>query len=350
MLSRIKNLNVFLNDSDKKSFLKIIKEVIHFSWIKKALPTDYFRKYLYRRDVTDYTSYLSFKEYNSILSSKQLVFPEISALLNNKLSFSLLCKTNHIKTPKLFSYHIKNRFYFNDKIFVIHTENDLLSFFENVFETQNIDALFLKPLQGIGGQGCILLNKNNLKNKIQHAKKSLLKASYLHQECIEQHTEINKIHAKSINTLRCVTYIDKENKIHIVSIFMRFGVGNSVTDNVTSGGFYIAVNTETGVLQGQGRQSVVMGGNVFNNHPNSNFKLDGFKIPYFTEACDLVKYAALYFPSRIIGWDVAITHTGPIIIEGNHNPDLQTSDTAYGGYCKSPIIKEILKEINTLPA
>ncbi|WOD45350.1 sugar-transfer associated ATP-grasp domain-containing protein [Hwangdonia lutea] len=278
------------------------------------------------------------------------MFPEISSILNNKLSFSLMCQTNKIKTPELFSYHVKNTFYFNDKIFVIKTENDLLNFFKNVFKTLKIDALFLKPIQGIGGQHCILLKKNNAKAQIQLAKKTLLKASYLHQECIKQHAEINKIHAKSINTLRCVTYIDKEGKTQIISMFMRFGIGNSVTDNVSSGGFYVAVNTETGVLQGQGRQSVVMGGQVFYNHPNSNFKLDGFKIPYFKEACELAKNATLYFPSRIIGWDIAITPSGPIIIEGNHNPDLQISDTAYGGYCKSPIIKEILKDINTTSA
>lgn len=346
MLKRIKNLGVFLNDSDKKNAFKIIKEIIQFTYIKKAIPTDYFRKYLYRNDVLNIKNYLSYKEYNSILLSNKIVLPEVSALLQNKLCFHLVCEKYGIKTPKLISYNFKNSFYYNSKPITLQNLEHLMAFFENVFTTEKVNALFLKPIDGIGGKGCFLLHKENLKNQLLDSEQRLLNNSFLHEEYVLQHPDVNTIHDKSINTLRIVTSIDKKHVSQVVSVLMRFGVGKSITDNLSTGGFYISVDLATGQLAGIGRQDVVMGGNVFTAHPDSKQVLEGFKVPFFKQACDLVLEANRYFPNRIIGWDVAITATGPVIIEANHNPSLDVSDIAYGGYCKHPSIKEILKDIS----
>jgi hypothetical protein len=46
----------------------------------------------------------------------------------------------------------------------------------------------------------------------------------------------------------------------------------------------------------------------------------GFEIALLIESVEMVRKAALYIPeNRSIGWDVAITETGPQLIEGNHN-------------------------------
>ena len=47
---------------------------------------------------------------------------------------------------------------------------------------------------------------------------------------------------------------------------------------------------------------------------------------------------------RIIGWDVAISITGPIIVEGNSDYAIRVNDQAYGGYLAHPVLKEILDE------
>ncbi|WP_372756415.1 sugar-transfer associated ATP-grasp domain-containing protein [Mariniflexile sp.] len=346
MLQRIKYLNVFIKDPDKKRPLTIFKEIIQYSWVKRVIPTDYFRKYLYRTDIKNITNYLSYKQYYSILLSKKLVFPEVSALLHNKLSFHLLCEKHQINTPKLYCYNIKSQFYYNNSFVSVENTNELVKFFLKIYQDNNIESLFLKPIDGIGGQGCFLLHKDNLKEQLIEKQQLLLNQSYLHEAYIIQHPEINHIHSNCVNTLRIVTYIDYNNKVHVVSVFMRFGIGKSITDNTHTGGFYIGVDTMTGKLSGVGRQDVNMGGKVFTKHPASNEVLEGFKVPFFKEACLLVQEANLIFPNRIVGWDVAITKTGPVIIEANHNPSLHVSDVAYGGYCNHPIIKEILQEIN----
>ncbi|TGV03931.1 sugar-transfer associated ATP-grasp domain-containing protein [Flavivirga rizhaonensis] len=301
MISRLKHFSVFFSDEDKKNWFTIIKEIIQFSSYKKVLPTDYFRKYLYRKGVTDIKSYLSFKEFNNILLSKKLVFPVITTLLENKLIFSIMCEQYKITTPKLLGYNHKNSFFLNKKNSLVSNKKELVNFFQKIFAANKTHTIFLKPIDGISGKGCILLKQETINNQIDECAHALFNNSYIHQEYINQHHKINSIYSSSINTIRIVTYINKLNEIHVLSSFMRFGVGDKITDNTGSGGFFISVNHDTGTLEGVARQEITKGGKTFTKHPNTNIELEGFIIPYYKESCELVKLATSYFPNRIIG-------------------------------------------------
>ncbi|WP_166966394.1 sugar-transfer associated ATP-grasp domain-containing protein [Yeosuana marina] len=322
----------------------MLKELLYFAWLKKEVPTDYVRKFLYRKDVVAYQQYLSLNQFNSIITSKKLVFPQISNLLDNKLSFYKLCETYKLPIPKVIAYNLRQQFFYKDTNSLRTKKQDLIDFFNNLFETSKRTTLFVKPLSGSGGFGCFLLEKNLLETQIETYGESLLNNCYLYQERIKQHADIDKINSKSINTLRLDTYIDTSNTPHVLSVLMRFGIGNSITDNTHTGGFYIAVSP-SGTLQAPGRQDIIEGGGVFVTHPDTHFELNGFQVPFFHEACALAKRLTTYFPNRIIGWDIAITDKGPLVIEGNNNPSLHVTDVAYGGYLKNKHIQNILTEI-----
>lgn len=347
MFSRIKHFKVFLKDKNKKRSSTIFKELIQYGYAKRVLPVDYFRKYLYRKEITTPNSYLSKKEYYSIIDSPKILIPEIALLLDNKLSFALYAEKQNIPTPKLISYNVKHSFYYQSKIYNIASKTDLNAFFTTVFEDTQAEALFLKLINGIGGKGCILIEKSNLEDTLLQYGDTLLHNAYIHQEKINQHPAINLMHKTSVNTIRIYTYLDLKGESHIISALMRFGIGKSITDNTSSGGFYVAINMEKESLEGWGFQDVDKGGKPHSHHPDSHILLDGFKVPFFKEALELAKLAAKKTPTRIIGWDVAICDFGPIIIEGNTNPSLHMADVAYGGYCKHPIIKHLLNEVTT---
>ncbi|MDO5980474.1 sugar-transfer associated ATP-grasp domain-containing protein [Flavivirga spongiicola] len=342
MISKITYLRHFINDPNKKGVFRMIKEIIHYAWVKKELPTDYFRKFLYRKEIKNYTNYLSLKQFTKVIRSKNIVFSEISSILGNKLSMNFYLKNFNLPIPELVSYNLKNNYVYNKDISTITKTSDLIDFFDNIFETSKQESLFLKLLDLEGGEGAILLKKNTFKNQIKNNADFLLANSFVHQEVIKQHLEINKIHSKSVNTLRIETYIDLANNIHILSVVMRFGIGDSVIDNGSAGGFYISVNMTTGVLQGIGMQDFNKGAKVFTKHPNTGAVLENFKVPFFMEACELAKTAAKHLPNKIVGWDIAITLNGPIIVEGNNTPTLSITDVCYGGYCTHPLFKEIL--------
>jgi hypothetical protein len=48
----------------------------------------------------------------------------------------------------------------------------------------------------------------------------------------------------------------------------------------------------------------------------------------------------------IVGWDVAIGKSGPILIEGNSDYDISGNDLAEGGYLTNTNFRKVLHEIN----
>lgn len=46
----------------------------------------------------------------------------------------------------------------------------------------------------------------------------------------------------------------------------------------------------------------------------------------------------------MIGWDVAITPDGPLVIEGNGRGSIGSIDIVYGGLKKHPVFNEILEK------
>ncbi|MWW23659.1 sugar-transfer associated ATP-grasp domain-containing protein [Algibacter lectus] len=345
MLSRLKHLNVYLKDSNKKPLPQVLKECVLYGMDKKMLPTDYFRKYLYRKDVVNYKNYLSLKEFYQIVGSRKMVFPEITAILANKLSFYNHCVNLNIPTPTLLSYNFNSRWFYNNIGYTLNNKESVIQFFDRVFKDSQNHFIFLKPTLGQGGQGCFLLKKEKLESQIESIYPILIANSYVHQDYIEQHDSINGIFRNSVNTIRIDTYIDANNEAHVLSALMRFGMGNTFTDNTHTGGFYISLNLESGKLQGVGRQDVVEGGKEVTHHPDSQVALDGFQIPFHKEAFELALQAVNAMPNRIVGWDVAITNQGPLLIEGNEVPSLHVTDVACGGYLNNKHIKDVLFEL-----
>lgn len=334
---------VFLKDKRKKTYPKIITEFLALWKSKREMPLYYF-KYLYRRGINNIDDYLSTKEAAKIQKSPILHRAEYMAIMSNKLVFSLFCKHNGVPTPELVSYNFGPFFYFKSKTYRVSNNLELASFFNEVFKETKKERLFLKPFSLFGGRGACIIRKSHLKEDLSKNADGLLSNDYIHESVLVQHDDINKINSSCINTLRIETYIDKNQKIHIVNVFMRFGIGDNIVDNGHSGGIYIGIDKQSGALKEIAMEEAHFGGKNYHEHPNSAYPFKGFIVPYFKESCDLVIKATEFLPDRYIGWDVAITNEGPVIIEANEYPDLFMSDTAYGGYLKNPLIREILAE------
>lgn len=345
--SDIGRIMVFIKDSNKKGFLQITKEIFVLMVVKREFPFYYF-KYIYRKDVTNYLDHLSLNEQRLLQSHKSLHNPEYVTLIDNKLYFSLLSERSSVETPKLLSFNFKSSFFYDNNVVQIDNKEDLIIFFKRIFDAADVDAIFFRPPSDYGGKGCFKITKEYLKDKIDNTFDTLKAGNYVHTEVIKQHPMINRIHSNSINTLRIVSLITSENEIEIVSAFIRFGIGESVVDNASSGGFFVGINLDDGTLKSFGHFLPEYGGAKISEHPDSGFKLEGFKIPFYKEACESVFRATKAIPDRLIGWDVAITPDGPVIIESNSHPHMQMSNIAYGGLLKNPHIKKLVGELKMM--
>ena len=53
-------------------------------------------------------------------------------------------------------------------------------------------------------------------------------------------------------------------------------------------------------------------------HPNTKISIVGFKIPYWEEVNQMVEEAAAIINGvPLVGWDVAISENGPVLVEAN---------------------------------
>ena len=132
-----------------------------------------------------------------------------------------------------------------------------------------------------------------------------------------QHDDLMALSPSGLNTLRVVTQIDKDQAI-IITARLRISV-NSNVDNLTAGNCAAPIDIKTGVVSGPGVYGDITKSDAF-VHPVTGVKIVGFQIPFWKECLETVKKAALMVAeNRSIGWDIAITNEGPILIEGNHN-------------------------------
>ncbi|CAM4127693.1 sugar-transfer associated ATP-grasp domain-containing protein [Zobellia nedashkovskayae] len=336
-------IKVFLKDPKKKGILKILKEVFVLWTTRKEVPMYYF-KHLYKKEVKNYKDYLSTDLNNRIQRSPKLNKQEYTSILNNKLNFALYCEKHKLATPKLIGHNFGKSFFLENGICEISTLNQLMQAYEAIFQSTPAKAIFFRPLSLYGGKGCFKLSKENLQKKLQLEYENLISGNYAHTEVIAQHPEINAIYSKSINTLRILTHMEN-GEVDIITSSMRFGAKGNVVDNTSSGGLTIGINQKIGTLKQTAYFDIEFGGEQTNKHPDTDFVLQNFKIPYYKEACKLVKNASKHIPNGMVGWDVAITPYGPILIEGNEDPSLYISDILEGGLLKNSKMLKMIARI-----
>lgn len=154
------------------------------------------------------------------------------------------------------------------------------------------------------------------------------------EEYINQHAEMKKLCPSSVNSLRFVTIssdtvpVGQEGKrLDVVYSIVRIGRGDSIVDNLHSGGMVANVNLETGVLETHGADHR---NNVYITHPDTGTVIKGFKVPYFKEALEMVKEAIeTKNVEGYLGWDIAIGENGPMLLEVNNRPGADGLQTAH---------------------
>ena len=179
-------------------------------------------------------------------------------------------------------------------------------------------TVFAKPTDSFGGQGIERLEGGSLPpNPVELRDTLLAKGQLLLEEGIVQHPGMARLCDTSINTVRIVTLVTQAGPRHVYSL-VRMGLGNSFVDNVSSGGMYTWVDDD-GVLRYPCFHD--KSASYIDVHPKSGLPIIGFEIPLYREAVDLCLEAAMVEPRvGYVGWDVAITPDGPVLVEGNLIP------------------------------
>ncbi len=147
--------------------------------------------------------------------------------------------------------------------------------------------------------------------------------SFVLQARLNNHPDLIRLSATdSLQTVRIITLLDDQGQCRILHAHFKPIIDASLTDtrlDGLEGNVEAAVDLETGRLIAANRISGSGAGiEEIAAHPATGKVFCGFPLPLWEDACRLVtSVAPKFLPMRSIGWDVALTPRGPVIVEGN---------------------------------
>lgn len=223
-------------------------------------------------------------------------------------------ESREILTDKFKAYQ-HFRLYYNRDSFVVKGEESRTDF--DLF-IQKHSTFIVKPLKAYMGKGVFKLDLSNVTADEAFAQ-ICEKGECVVEELIQQAPEMAVFHPASVNTVRVVSR-NIDGKIDLLQTSVRLGSGGSVVDN---GCFSAAVDTETGLIITRARAAHSKKRCII--HPDTGIQIIGNRIPKWEELMTLVHQLPTLLPKqKIIGWDMALSVNGWVVIEANACPHMQT--------------------------
>jgi len=189
------------------------------------------------------------------------------------------------------------------------------------------DRVMAKVPDSLGGDGVESFESAAaLSDPAEFRRARLERRQFLLEEFLTQDPEMARLCPTSVNTLRIVTFRDGDEVRTLVRV-LKMGNGGDV-DNFSGGGMYTILDDE-GVARHPAFDEF---GGVFSVHPLTGASILGFQVPQWEAVGRLADSLAREVPEiPYVGWDIAITPEGPVVVEGNYNTGVfQLKPTATG--------------------
>lgn len=226
------------------------------------------------------------------------------------------------------------QFYKRD-LCVVKQEGDLDCFRNFVC---NHPSFIYKPINGHSGIGIKIYKDVSVDTETLLRIMQIGDGQFVAEELIEQAEEMKVLHAKSINTIRILTFTTG-GQVNIIGAAIRMGVGNASVDNAGAGGIYAGVDAKEGIVNSLARNNE---GDYYLKHPDTSVVIPGFVIPQWEDALSLVRKLALTEKgATVIAWDLACSAKGWLMVEGNDVGDLHLLQAPLSKGIKQQIINNI---------
>lgn len=244
-------------------------------------------------------------------------------LARNKYITHLFLDSAGIAKPELFCYYDPS-----SKIESAKIGYDYGSILK-IFKEKSIDKCIIKTTETSHGEGVLLIKSIDYENNSCYLKsfkgdvielaKILKNEPLVFESVIKQTDQFKKFNHSSVNTIRFMTILFPSGEAEVIAAFLRIGRNGSCVDNAGSGGnIDAAVDIETGkihsAIQFNGWRNI----SPLTSHPDTGTLLDGVMIENWHDIKNKVLQFQQAMPFlKAIGWDIAITDNGPVVIEIN---------------------------------
>lgn len=183
--------------------------------------------------------------------------------------------------------------------------------------------LILKPANGEGGDGVRMLGAVADERALRQALSGVNVGKgqkLVVQPRLSCHGSLSDLALSALPTARIVTMHNERGEPEPVSATFRCPSDPTASvDNMKAGGLIAPIELSSGVLD---IASKGYGGGDYPLHPVTGVPIAGHVLTHWPDALALVKQAHLrgFADYRLIGWDVALTPDGPVLLEGNGKP------------------------------
>jgi hypothetical protein len=252
-------------------------------------------------------------------------------MTEDKALFSRLCHAYRLSSPKTYAVFYKN----SPGLGMPETPLGDRRAWCRFIQDHLPERFIIKPCRGVYGREVIGIHRTE--NRFtDHLKRhfsardlfdlmssSSSYSSFIIQEWLENHPDLYRLSGSvGLQTARLITLIDRNGEFSLLHAFFKPIVGKNIIDNHDNGrtGNLVAqIDPSTGTLfsadlvtgNGEGIKRV-------DAHPETGIPIRGAKLPLWDQTLALAETAAYKFlPLRTVGWDIAMTPSGPALIEGN---------------------------------
>ena len=137
---------------------------------------------------------------------------------------------------------------------------------------------------------------------------------YILEERVEQSNVMAALNRSSVNTVRCLT-VNTRHGILTPWCFLKVGREGSFVDNGGAGGILVGIDVESGKLATAGIDELAL---RYEAHPDTGIEFVGYQLPDWEDMLSMCREMAAMEPkNKWIGWDLAHTDRGWVVIEGN---------------------------------
>lgn len=164
--------------------------------------------------------------------------------------------------------------------------------------------------------------------------------AYVVQRELRNHTRIEK-YAGALGTVRMVNMVT-DNGVNCPIAVIKLPQGNNIADAFwRPGNLACEIDVETGCIRTVTRRGTEM--EFLDDHPDTP-DLMGLELPFWSELRDINERAARIFaPIRYQSTDIAITESGPVIVELNYGGGFDLPQYASGRGLLTPEVRSFFE-------
>ena len=150
------------------------------------------------------------------------------------------------------------------------------------------------------------------------------------QSALRQHSDIESISGRAVGSVRVVTIRKADMPEPLYAVWKIPAPGNMSDDFRHEGSIVAPVDAATGQV-GRASAGVGLAARMIDAHPVTGRTFEGFQLPFWEDLRRMAENAHALFPEYgLLGWDIAVTENGPVIIECRDNPLHSIYQRAFG--------------------